>query len=124
RGRNVAPPRRAAVRCGSGGVFCTFDHDGRGRYRDVALFQRGETDPRPPLTAAHKAIRHGGSGRSREGVEAEAAGVRPTVPGGSVRYTCCDTAIGTVWAAWSYRGIVCLGLDDEREDDFARRDER
>lgn len=38
-----------------------------------------------------------------------------------VRYTACETPIGTVRAAWTGRGLVCLGLSDETEEAFRTR---
>lgn len=36
-------------------------------------------------------------------------------------YTACETRIGTVRAAWTERGLACLGLDDEPEGAFRAR---
>lgn len=39
----------------------------------------------------------------------------------AVTYTACETSLGTVRAAWTERGLACLGLEDEPEEAFLAR---
>nr|PZN73374.1 MAG: cysteine methyltransferase [Bacillota bacterium] len=35
-----------------------------------------------------------------------------------MRYTCCETSLGTIYVAWTDRGIACLSVGEGGEEEF------